>query len=220
MSERTRLWLAGLVPLGALASAAGLAAARWPRYWEWVALEESPMRFLQALLLFGAALLAALLALLAVLDARPPAERRTWLCAAVGLSYLMLDERFALHERVRDNALAGLGLGLPWGSPGDYLLVAYLGAALLFLPRLLRLLRLLREEPAALRFFAAGALLAASAVSADTLDVERMSPATERLEQTLEEVVEAVSASLLAAALFLVLYGRLAERRTVSASWG
>lgn len=178
------------------------------------------MRFLQALLLFGAALLAALLALLAVLDARPPAERRTWLCAAVGLSYLMLDERFALHERVRDNALAGLGLGLPWGSPGDYLLVAYLGAALLFLPRLLRLLRLLREEPAALRFFAAGALLAASAVSADTLDVERMSPATERLEQTLEEVVEAVSASLLAAALFLVLYGRLAERRTVSASWG
>ena len=95
--------------------------------------------------------------------------------------------------------------------------MAYLGAALLLLPRLLRLLR---EEPAALRFFAAGALLAAIAVSADTLDVERMSPAAERLEQTLEEVVEAVSASLLAAALFLVLYRRLAERRVVSARWG
>jgi hypothetical protein len=217
VSERTRLWLAGLVPLGALASAAALAAARWPRYWEWVALEESPMRFLQALLLFGAALLAALLALLAAFDARPLTERRTWLYAAVGLAYLMLDERFALHERLRDNALSRLGLGLPWGSPGDYLLVAYLGAGLLLLPRLLRLLR---EEPAAFRFFAAGALLAASAVSADTLDVERMSPAAERLEQTLEEVVEAVSASLLAAALFLVLYRRLAERSTVSARWG
>jgi hypothetical protein len=175
------------------------------------------MRFLQALLLFGAALLAALLALLAAFDARPLTERRTWLYAAVGLAYLMLDERFALHERLRDNALSRLGLGLPWGSPVDYLLVAYLGAGLLLLPRLLRLLR---EEPAAFRFFAAGALLAASAVSADTLDVERMSPAAERLEQTLEEVVEAVSASLLAAALFLVLYRRLAERSTVSARWG
>ncbi|MGH3094347.1 MAG: 2-hydroxyacid dehydrogenase [Gaiellaceae bacterium] len=133
---------------------------------------------------------------------------------SVGFAYLMLDERFALHERLRDNALAELELGLPWGSPGDYLLVAYLGTALLLLPRLLRLLR---EEPAALRFFVAGALLAAVAVSADTLDVERMSPTAERLEQTLEEVVEAVSASLLAAALFLVLYGRLAERPTVSA---
>ena len=217
MSERTRIWLAALVPLGALTGTAALAAARWPRYWEWVALEDSPMRFLQALLLFGAALLAALLALLAALDGRPAAERRAWLCGAVGFAYLMLDERFAVHERLRDNALAGLGLGLPWGSPGDYLLVAYLGAALVLLPHLLRLLR---EEPAAFRFFVAGALLAAIAVSADTFDVERMSPAAERLEQTLEEVVEITSASFLAAALFLILYRRLAERRAVSARWG
>lgn len=208
MPRRARLAIALLVPLAALASAGALAAARWPRYWLWVAPEQTPLGFLEALFLFSTALLASLLALLAVFEERSLAERRAWLVAALGFAFLGADERFALHERLRDNVLADFGFGLPWGAPGDYLLLLYLAAGLFLLPILLERLR---SDPLALGMFAAGAVLAAVSVLADSLDVRAMSPATERLEQSLEEVVEALAGSLFIASLFLYLAGNLAR---------
>ena len=182
-------------------------AAQWPRYWVWIAPERTPLAFLEALLLFSAALLSGLLALLATLEERPSHERRAWVLGVLGFAFLGADERFALHERLRDNVLADVGIALPWGAPGDYLLLLYLAAALALLPVFVALLR---GDRLALGMFAAGVVLAAIVVLADSLDVRAMTPATERLEQSLEEVLEAVAGSLLAGALLVHLSARLA----------
>jgi hypothetical protein len=208
LPRRTRLAIALILPLGALASAGALAAAQWPRYWAWIAPERTPLGFLEALFLFSGALLAGLLGLLAVFEERSLSERRAWALASLGFAFLGADERFALHERLRDNVLADLGVGLPWGSPGDYVLLLYLGAGLSLLPAVLEPLR---SDRPAVGLFAAGVVLAALSVLADSFDVRAMAPATERLEQSLEEVVEALAGSLLAGALLLYFSGRLAR---------
>lgn len=64
---RLRVIVAIGVPSGFLAVAGLLAARRWPDYWEWIAREQVPMTFVQALPLFNAGLAAALLGLLAAM---------------------------------------------------------------------------------------------------------------------------------------------------------
>lgn len=183
-------------------------AAQWPRYWVWVAPERTPLAFLEALLLFSAALLSGLLALLAALEERPPRERRVWALGVLGFALLGADERFALHERLRDNFLADVGVALPWGAPGDYVLLLYLAVALVLLPRFVTLLR---GDRLALGMFAAGVALSAIVLVADSFDVQAMALATERLEQSLEEVLEAVAGSLLAGALLVYFAEKLAR---------
>ena len=183
-------------------------AAQWPRYWVWIAPERTPLAFLEALLLFSAALLAGLLALLATLEEHHPRERRMWAFGVLGFGFLGADERFALHERLRDKLLADVGLALPWGAPGDYLLLLYLGVALVLLPRFVTLLR---GDRLALGMFAAGVVLAAVVLVADSFNVQAMALATERLEQSLEEVLETVADSLLAGALLVHFAERLAR---------
>ena len=183
-----------------------LAIGRWPRWWEWIAPEQSPMTFFQA----GFLLLAATLALLHAAAERlagTMAGARRWAIVAAGFAALMLDERFALHERLRDGYLASTGLRLPWGGPGDWvlLLAALVGLALLPL-----LLRGLRHDRFAYRLCVAGVALAAAAVAADTVDVTALSLHAERWAQTLEEVVETVALALLAASVGVALLPRLA----------
>jgi hypothetical protein len=214
MSDRLPRAIAFALPVAALAAAGLLIAAKWPSYWVWVAPEQTPMAFIEAMFLFSAALLAALLALVSRIESAPRRERIIWAATSVGFLYLTADERFALHERLRDNVLADAGVGLPWGSPGDYVLLVFLLASLVLLPGLLRLLR--RHRPA-FRFFLGGVVLAALVVAADTLDVGSMSLRTERVEQTLEEVVEGVAGALFAAGLFLMVATRLAPLHGVRA---
>jgi hypothetical protein len=185
-----------------------LAAARWPRYWQWIAPELTPMTFSQALLLGWAALLAALLAILARLHGRPTSEGGYWTFLAAALVFLMLDERFAVHERVRDGLLAGYGTPVPWGAPGDYLLLLYAVPLLAALPGLARLLRPTR---AALVLFGSGVVLAGLTVLADTVDIGAMTPATERIAQSVEETVEGVADALITGGLLVRLCARLPE---------
>jgi hypothetical protein len=179
--SRARTAIAFVVPLTALAAALVLAAARWPRYWVWIAPEQTPLGFLEVLFLFAASLISGLLALLAVFEESPARERRTWALASAGFALLGADERFALHERLRDNFLAGLGVGLPWGAPGDYLLLLYIAAAIVLLPALFELLR---NDRLAVVTFAFGVGLAAVSALADSVDVRAMGLRAERLEQS------------------------------------
>ncbi len=53
-------------------------------------------------------------------------ERRPWQLLAVGFAAPAVDERFALHERLRDAVLAPRGISvpfLPWVAPGDFLVM-------------------------------------------------------------------------------------------------
>lgn len=205
--RRLRVIVAGALPLGMLAVAGFLASARWPAYWEWLAPERAPMAFFEVAALLLAAFSAALLCLLAVVRRSNGSDVLIWGAIAVGFIVLTLDEQFYVHQRLRDHYLQPLGWGLPWGAAGDYLLVFYVVAGLAILPIVLGRLK---DDRLAFALFFAGVLLAAVAVAADSFDVERVSQAALRFEQTLEEVVEGVAGSLLAAAFTVHAIDRVA----------
>jgi hypothetical protein len=177
-----------------------LAGARWPLWWTDIAPEQTPMTWLQSVVLVVAAVAAAL----AVVAARVRGidGPRRWLIVAAGFSVLAVDERFAIHERVRDGVLAPRGISvpfLPWVAPGDFLL---LGVAVVGVTMLPVVLRLFRPDPLAMRAVVAGVVLAAVAVGVDSIDPASWTVAQERLQQTLEECVELASGlSLLTAVL-------------------
>lgn len=183
----------------------GLAAARWPSWWAWIASEQTPMTWLQSVVLVlaaaGSLLVAYVLALLP--RTRGPQTRDTqtrgtpardtqgpWLLLAAGFTGLAVDERFALHERVRDSFLAPRGVSLPlltWIGPGDFLVLLVAVAGLAVLPIVLRAVA---ADRAAWWALVVGVALAAGAVAMDSVDPATWSTAGERLQQTLEEVVE------------------------------
>lgn len=218
--QRLRRLVAMGLLLGILVVTGLLMMARWPAYWTWVAPEQAPVTFFQVALLLGAAFSAALLCFVAALRAASRQDVVVWAVLATGFVVLALDDQFYLHQRLRDVYLAPLGVGLPWGSPGDYVLVVYAAAGLVFLPLVLRLLA---TDRFALALFVAGVVLTAAVVAADTFDVERMTLATERLQQTLEEVAEGLAAAFLASALISHAINRLADlaaRRTTETRLG
>lgn len=196
---RTRLVIA-LMLLAVLAPAA-LAAAQYPRYWEWIALELTPMTWLQTVLLMLAAATAAALAVAGVVREWPRSHRLAYVVLALGFSYLALDDRFAIHERIRDRILAPRDIripGLDFLAPGDFQVLLMGVAGLLALPFVLRALR---ADRLALWLFVLGVLCSVTAIGMDAIDPATMPVDVERLEQTLEECVELLAGCLYAAAL-------------------
>lgn len=165
-----------------------LAAARWPSWWTWIAPEQTPMTWLQSVVLVLAATGSLLLS--AVLRETSSGHARVWLLFAAGMLMLALDERFAIHERVRDGFLAPRGVSipfLPWVAPGDFLLLGIAIAGLVALPWIWRAVTL---DRAARITFITGIALACLAVASDSIDPATWSPQAERVQQSAEEVIE------------------------------
>lgn len=197
-----------------------LAAARWPSWWSWIAAEDTPMTWLQSVTLLVTGVLSALAAYATALGLPggrahgvPDTGRASrwsgwlsgrpalaWSLLAVGFTALAFDERFAIHERVRDRILAPRDIRLPflpWVGPGDFLMLLVAIAGLLALPALWRLFS--RDRLARTLLLVAVAL-AATAVAMDSVSADLMSIEVERLEQTVEECLEfAAGLGLLAA---------------------
>ena len=168
-----------------------LVGAGWPRYWTYVAAEDTPMTWLQSVVLVLTAAGWAVAAYVHRL--RDGRYAVPWLLLAVGFLGLGLDERFALHERIRDRILAPADIlipFLPWVGAGDFVLLAVGAAGLALAPRVWR--GLSRDRRARM-LFVVGVGLAVLAVGMDSLDPARMGLDVERLEQTLEECVELAS---------------------------
>lgn len=219
-SDPLRRWRAGVVLVAAtiaIVVPSALAAVRAPRWWLWIASESTPMTWLQSVVLLGCAGLALLHAALidlrgppAAVSAPPGRQRGTWFLVAAGFGALALDERFALHERLRDRVLAPRGVRVPfanWMAPGDFVLLAVLLVGLFALPALYRQLR---GDRTAVVLFGMGLLLTVTALLADSFDPAKMGLAAERLEQTLEECVELCAALSYLSALLLPLLTRFA----------
>lgn len=173
-----------------------LAAARWPRYWIWLAQEESPMTWLESVVLVLCAATCLLVAYVTRLSSgtfpgprlRNPAT--AWALLALGFAGLAFDERFSVHERLRDGYLAPRGIRfpfLPWVAPGDFLLllVAVVGLAMLPL-----VWRCFRGDRLAVVLMLSGIGLALVAVACDSIDPSTWTVGQERVQQSLEEVVE------------------------------
>lgn len=184
-----------------------LVAIGWPAWWRWVIPEQSPMTWLESVLLVTCALVAG--ACLGADHLAGGGNRLRWTAIAGGFLALALDERFAIHERVRDGLLAPHGVRLPvffWTAAGDFLLLLVLVAALALLPWLLAAFR--ARRPALVVFLTALAV-SLVAVAVDSVDFEALSLGLRRLEQFLEELVETAAMVLFLDALLLRLAGYL-----------
>ncbi len=201
MSGRTRL-VAALCAVWLLASV-GLAAAKWPRYWEYIASEQTPMTWLQSVVLVVAACASGLVASLVAPSSPERKGGRPWWLLCVGFAALALDERFALHERVRDGYLAPRDVSLPllpWVAPGDFLVLLIGLAGLALLPQVWRAVR---DDRWSRTVLLVGVALAGAAVGLDSVDPSTWSVEVERVQQSLEEVLELASGLALLGAVLL-----------------
>lgn len=180
------------LPVAVTAFTVLIIAAAGQKWWIYVTREDSPTAWLQNMLLFACGLLC--LATLAVGYLRGKAEWG-WALLSAGFFWLMLDDRFALHERLRDQLLVPLGVGalLPGLGAGDFLLLLYLAVGVAAAPVWLRLWRGHRR---ATNLFLAGAALAAVATLADAIDFERLTLQAQIVEQFTEELCETAATVL------------------------
>lgn len=158
------------------------ATTQSPTWWAWLAPEASPTRELSTILLLMTAAGAALL------SRREHPVR--WLAVAAVFVALAIDERVAIHERLRDRLLAPNDINLPlftWVQPGDIVLLVVAGVGLLSLPWFSVLLR---GRPEAQAWFGIAAMLSLTAIGLDSLPIEAWSIRAERIFQTSEEVIE------------------------------
>lgn len=209
------LWLA-LVVISGVAT-----AFSWPDWWTWIAPEASLARELNTLMLLATSALAFLLwkwrfpektdSPGVVTGALP--GRLVFAGLAVAFLGLAFDERMAIHERIRDRVLAPRDVMLPfvpWGEPGDVVLVV---VALVGLALLKPVLSVLAVHPAAQRWFVAGVLLSAVAVALDTLPIESYELRNEIYFQSGEEAIELMGAACFLCSMLLLVDQAMAKRR-------
>ncbi len=180
-----------------------LALVRWPQWWAWIAPEQTPMTWLQSVALMLAAAGSAVIFLRLRLRGEPLRTTRAWLVLAVGFTALAVDERFALHERVRDGVLAPRDISLPflpWVGAGDFLLLGVALVGLLLLPMVLRAVR---ADPGARVALLVGVAVSVLAVGIDSIDPATWTVQEERLQQTVEEILELVAGLCFLAAVGL-----------------
>lgn len=195
---RLRRWcVIAAVAIPALATIVMITAGL-PDYGEYVASEQTPMTWLQSVVLSVSGAAAGLIAARAWIRS---GQLWPWVVLAAGFLGLAADERFALHERLRDRVLADrLPDLIPWGSSGDIILPLY-GVGGLFVG--LAVLRALAPDRVARSAFFVGLAILAVAVAADTVDIQSYSFSVELAEQTIEEVVELLGQSMLLLGLTL-----------------
>lgn len=167
-----------------------LLIAQWPEWWKWMVAEQAPIGWLEFTLLYTCGLLAGGSTLFAFISRKEKGEVIFWAILSLGFLYLSLDERFAVHERLRDKILAPMQLKLPlisWTAAGDFILLIFLFCGLCLLPRFLRLFR---QRKAAYYCFIVGVVISASAILIDSIDVHSLSLMAQRGEQCVEEIIE------------------------------
>ncbi len=139
-----------------------------------------------------------------------PARPWIWWIFMAGFFFLALDERFRIHEQVRDRWLkpGGLFTGLEYVRPGDVGLYFYFLAGLVCAAFLIAELR---RFPPALRFFAAAVGCAGVVAVVDALPAEIVTawPAHRFWESAFEESSELLAQLLFLLSFLSVLHGRL-----------
>lgn len=180
-----------------------LIIAKWPRWWEWIVFERTPMTWFESILLYTCSFLCFLCAILSNLK-NDPKDIKWWLILGISFFYLTFDERFAIHERIRDNFLAVNDINLPfvsWVAPGDFILLVFMILGLAFLPWILKLFR---KRKIALILFIIGIIISGIAVILDSFNIHKLSLESQRLEQTIEEIIETFGMLVFVNSLFLI----------------
>ena len=162
---------------------------RWPKWWELTIPELSPLSWMQTLLLFLIAITGFLCAMLCYLESNTD-ELRWWSFFGTGFILLIMDDRFAIHERLRDSILAPRHIKIPiffWTEYGDFILLIYLIIGLYFG---CKMLRIFRQRKSAVILFLAATAVSITAVLLDSFSYAGDSLAVQRIEQFVEELLE------------------------------
>lgn len=181
----------------------------YPEYWKYIIQELGPMTWFETLLLF---LIAVLAFICAGLDYANEKNRNAlwWLVFAAGFLMLCIDERFAVHERIRDMILAPHNINLVffWAAPGDIFLLIVMIAGILLLPFIIKRFS---ERKLALFIFLAAVAVSAISVISDSVDFTKLSLEALRMEQFVEELTETSAMLLYVSAVFLMFTNKLKE---------
>lgn len=204
--ETLILWGTALFPALFVAL---LIVLRWPEYWKWINFEMTPMTSLEVSVMYTTALVAFTAGARSWLGNER--EYRDWWLLGGGFFYFALDDRFAIHERIRDRILIPHDISLPflpWVGPGDFILLVYAALGLALLPRFARLFRARKK---ALRLLFAAVGIAFVAVMLDSVDINRFSEDAQRLEQTIEECLELTAQVLFLQSFVVAWFARLSR---------
>ncbi|HBN84767.1 MAG TPA: hypothetical protein DDZ89_13085 [Clostridiales bacterium] len=180
-----------------------LTVIKLPDWWSYIILESSPMTWFESVLLFACAVFAWLNAMFTYLQN----EKKPFvLWGLLGIFFigLSLDERFAIHERIRTLFLAPQDIKNPlffWTDTGDFVLITVLLIALLFLPVYLKIFK---ERKSSLILFLVGLGFSVLAIVMDSIHVKGYSMEFQRLEQYVEEVLETFAMLFFLNSLFLM----------------
>lgn len=196
-----------------LVTVSGIATwAAQPEWWTWIAPEASLAREINTAMLLATSGLAA------ALWWRRSTDRAVFGLLAAGFLGLAIDERVAIHERLRDRVLAPRGVKLPfvpWGEPGDIVLVV---VAMIGLVMLRFVFRAIAADDHGLRWFVAGVGLAVTAVALDTLPIETYALRTEIYLQSGEEAIELAAAACFLSAMLNVIECRFRPEQSATRS--
>lgn len=208
MIRQTRLVVTAALVGAGIAVPALLFVAQYPQWWVWIAQEQVPMTWFQSVTLVVAGVVSLIAWFVCRATGRRP--RLGLALLACGFAALAFDERFAIHERIRDGVLAPRDIRIPaltWIAPGDFilLLVAVVGLALAPV-----VVRSLRQDRWALTLFVIAVALSLITVGTDSIDPETWSVQGERVQQTLEECVELWAGLSFLGAVTMRLLGLLA----------
>lgn len=182
----------------------GITLAQWPNWWKWVIFEQTPMTWLEGTILFTTCIFAFMCSTVSVLNNK---DRKAKLWFLLGLAFLAftLDERFAIHERIRDKLLTPHHLNpsiYNIVSVGDSILVAIMIVGLFMLPKVLKILT---EKKKAKIYFITSVIVSSIAILMDAINYKMMSLHFQRLEQYIEELFETAGMLLFCFSFFSML---------------
>lgn len=157
-------------------------------YWRYIIYEKSPMGYYEATVLFLCFGLSLINCIKYYKDNNKINIRRAVIVA--GFFYLFLDEKFAIHEYIREQILKPNKIKIDilyWMEPGDY---ALLGVLILGLITAIFLLKELKKNKRGFIFFIIGVLFSIMAVLDDSLNLKGMNIEIQKMIQYAEEIIE------------------------------
>lgn len=184
-----------------------LVVAQLPQWWKWIIFENTPMTWLQSIILFSSSLIAGFCFILKYLKSEKSSI--IWILISSGFLYLCFDERFAIHERLREGFLKPLGIKIPiffWTDVGDFILLLYLVIGLILL---VKIIKIFKENKKALILFVLAVIFSSVAILMDSINIANYNIDFQRWEQFIEEILELSGMLMFTNSFFVMFMGYL-----------
>lgn len=191
-----------------------LTFAKFPDWWSYIIFESTPMTWYESILLFACSLFAMLCCMFAFFNDEKK-QVKLWGMLGLFFIFLTLDERFAIHERIRSLFLAPKGIKNPiffWTGAGDFVLITIFVASLILLPAYIKLFK---TRKISLKLFIVGILISGIAIVMDSIDVKGYSIELQRLQQYIEEIFETTGMLFFLNSLLLMFTYRLRHFKNI-----